>query len=992
VKRTRQNGIALVTAMLIMILISSLIIGFSWLVLSDQNMGGSTGQRQTAFYAAEAGMEQLTASLNNLFAQNYAPTDAQINALFAVGQDPSLSATTQNVMQSVSFIDPTKGTPGSGYNISYTSTNGKTPDATTHQITAGAYQGLTGLITPYTLNVIAQANGGGEVKLQRTVQTVGIPLFEFGIFSQTDLSFYAGPPFSFGGRVHTNGNLYLAEGNGNTLTLGDKVTAVGEVIRTNLSNGWNTNTNYTGTVDVLTAPGSFRALATTEGSLVGTLGTGANPGWQNISIGTYHSYIRDGDLDPPLYNGANSTGATTLNLEVATPAIGGTPIDLIRRPIKGELAATPAKLGERYFATASLRILLSDNPADITQLDCVSPTPPIDLSLMAQAPGVNGATWTAAGLAAVVAAANASGTKLIPLAASGGSTGAHAAYSPNDGYWVPGGTPIVTGYIKIDAQTTYGDPCGTYKDVTAEILGLGYVGQNMYPQGKLPVSTPNSYATYGSALLPAFPNNQTQIGTATGPSCTSPHPNAVIRLVRVRDNPSTGLNDDCGTINPQNLAPTDIWPNALFDPREGNARDWCPDGSTGAAGGCDVTNDGTPANAGPTLGGVMYYVELDVNNLTRWFQGTIGQSGAATKDPNIAPNDFSVYFSDRRGNFYSGAAFAGGWPPLSPSLHETGEYGWNDNVNPASQYGCPNNALDAGEDFDQDGLLYTYGAQPGSQPYALAPGVYSPGAVPGPLYTAISAYGAFNTAIVHHVKCPVNPPYISTPIQVWPWWHVVRPQEARENPPLFFRRALKLVNGSTINLGLCPNGVNCGLTIAAENPLYVDGNYNAPGGAFGGSCVGAAAVIADAFTFLTNEWDDANSFWSTYDLNGRQGNTTNFRLAIASGKGVSFQQPGAYGTYQDFGTDGGVHNFLRFVEGLGNATLNYRGSIVSLYYSRQATGVYKDGTSNTVYSPPTRGYNFDTDFLTPACLPPKTPMFRTVNTIGFTEYVLPSIQ
>jgi hypothetical protein len=43
-----------------------------------------------------------------------------------------------------------------------------------------------------------------------------------------------------------------------------------------------------------------------------------------------------------------------------------------------------------------------------------------------------------------------------------------------------------------------------------------------------------------------------------------------------------------------------------------------------------------------------------------------------------------------------------------------------------------------------------------------------------------------------------------------------------------------------------------------------------------------------------------------------------------------------------------------------------------------------------VYSPPTRGYNFDSDFLTPALLPPRTPMFRAINTIGFTEYVLPN--
>ena len=40
--------------------------------------------------------------------------------------------------------------------------------------------------------------------------------------------------------------------------------------------------------------------------------------------------------------------------------------------------------------------------------------------------------------------------------------------------------------------------------------------------------------------------------------------------------------------------------------------------------------------------------------------------------------------------------------------------------------------------------------------------------------------------------------------------------------------------------------------------------------------------------------------------------------------------------------------------------------------------------------PPTRGYAFDSDFLTPSLLPPRTPMFRDTNTIGFTEYLLPN--
>ncbi len=95
----------------------------------------------------------------------------------------------------------------------------------------------------------------------------------------------------------------------------------------------------------------------------------------------------------------------------------------------------------------------------------------------------------------------------------------------------------------------------------------------------------------------------------------------------------------------------------------------------------------------------------------------------STKDPNTSSNDFSVYFSDRRGN-YIATALPSGWPPPSPSGHETGEYGFNDVVNPASQYGCPDNVLQASEEFDspQDTTLQTYGAMPGSAPYPLTPG------------------------------------------------------------------------------------------------------------------------------------------------------------------------------------------------------------------------------------------------------------------------------
>lgn len=888
-EKTQESGIALITAMIVLLLAAALVAGFSWLVMTDQKLGGVNGNQQYAFYGAEAGMEKLTANLGTLFEVNSAPSGAEISKLAQAGNVPQITG--------IQYRNP-DGTLG--YQIAFPKDNKGNPLAQNHTILSGPYQGMVGLLTPFTLTVTALTTGGSEVKLQRSVQTVSIPVFQFGIFSQTDLSFFAGPNFNFGGRVHTNGDLYLAEGGG-TLTLGDKVTAVGDIIRTDLSNGWPTSSNYTGTVDIPTAPGVYRSLGRGEGSLQGNKGSGKNPNWPTISLGNYNGYIRNSD-----------TGAKPLNLSIALDS-GANPIDLVRRPVQGEDTSNPAVLAQRYESEASVRVLLSDNALDIASLPCATATPPTNLGSTTLLPAQLGG---------------------VPIA----SSAAVASYSPSNGYWTAG--PFITGYIKIEAQTSYAippNPCGTWKDVTSEVLGLGIAGRNLNPGVAGTVTPP---------ALPALPASQ--LATST---CTDASPNALIRLERVRDNPSTGSGNACGT---GSVVATDYWPNALFDTREGNFRDTCPSGNC--------------SSATPMLNGVMEYVELDVNNLARWFTGAIGSSGSLTKDPNNSTNNFVVYFSDRRGN-YTPAPVAG-WPPPSPSSHETGEYGFEDFINPSSQYACPNGVLDTGETLDQ--VENSANQQVGGAPESY-------GESQNPQVTLLP--GVVGTALVPNPNC-------ATPSTLWPGWYVANSMEARENAPVFFRRALKIVNGSGINAGTCPDGVPCGLTVVSENPVYVQGDFNAgSGGNFGGAHVGAS-VIADAVTFLSNNWNDVNSFAFPYDLNNRRASTTTYRLGIAAGKGIAFPQPTGYFTPQDFGTDGGVHNFLRYLENWGGQTLYYSGSIVSFYYNRQATGLYKCCT--TVYSPPTRGYSFDSDFLTPSLLPPRTPMFRDVNTVGFSQMILPN--
>jgi len=62
-RNPRQVGIALITTLMILLLLSTMIVGIAWLVMGDQKLGGNNSDRQLAFYGAEAGMEQMTASL-----------------------------------------------------------------------------------------------------------------------------------------------------------------------------------------------------------------------------------------------------------------------------------------------------------------------------------------------------------------------------------------------------------------------------------------------------------------------------------------------------------------------------------------------------------------------------------------------------------------------------------------------------------------------------------------------------------------------------------------------------------------------------------------------------------------------------------------------------------------------------------------------------------------------------------------------------------------
>ncbi len=216
----------------------------------------------------------------------------------------------------------------------------------------------------------------------RNAQVALIPVFQFGVFSESDLSFFPGAAMDFAGPVHTNGDLYLA--GKATVTFHNQLSAYGNVVRTVLANGNSTAANgYTGTIYIPTANATNACSTTTtsckamdaptaasygDGSVTGGGSSSAQPlstyngtnAWYTFSKNTTSHEIINGNYGSTVTN-ATGTGAVQLSM----PFVNGTthPYEIIRRPSAGE-AATSALGQSREYNLAQIHVLLSDDPAD----------------------------------------------------------------------------------------------------------------------------------------------------------------------------------------------------------------------------------------------------------------------------------------------------------------------------------------------------------------------------------------------------------------------------------------------------------------------------------------------------------------------------------------------------------------------------------------------------------------------------------------------------
>lgn len=197
------------------------------------------------------------------------------------------------------------------------------------------------------------------------------------------------------------------------------------------------------------------------------------------------------------------------------------------------------------------------------------------------------------------------------------------------------------------------------------------------------------------------------------------------------------------------------------------------------------------------------------------------------------------------------------------------------------------------------------------------------------------------------------------------------------NPAKSKNWAVKLVNGQTIpNPTFTQRKGIYGTSIATNQSMYVEGHYNSDGNLTTGSATepdnsdfngdnqeAPAALVADAITFLSAGWNDANS---KQDLSSRVAQSTEVSAAILTGL-VPSGETGAK-SYS-----GGVENFPRFLENWKNPAKEFmmRGSIVAMFESEVATEPWG---KKDVYKAPMRSWGFHQEYTE---TPPPGPRVRT---------------
>lgn len=928
---TNQRGIVLVIALMLMGLMAALAGVYSRMILADVKMTGGAGQERKGFYAAEAGL-------------NYAMND--VRALFASFDPPSEHTGHVNV--------------GSGANqrtVDYEvkEVPGRNPGPT-EIIPAGKhFAGMSSIPSEFTVTATADNSAGDEeAQLGAEFTIHSVPIFQFLAYYANNLEMLPGPNMTVSGRIHTNENLYLNTNAGSFFAIGDRLAApANRFIQVSASrNIWR------GRLDSSSCTGNVAVDMLKDTNKPAAAPLPASP---------------LGDLDPRLLA---CVGGGTAKVPPATiAAYQGSLIENMNRlevPDASTLerSGSPAGVGA-YWQNADLRIVLRIGAFEPINWAAVCPAG-------ANAPNIAGApalfpieVQTDTG-SRNVALTNSLWRFMcerrgaifyndIPTTRPVAGTISNAVTAPAGGN--PGWPTFVPNEPSNPAN--YNPQFG----LTNQIRATPGADNNTQP---LIVANGGVLANAGLANPAANPFSNFAAGNALDERNNLRSMVQWERSQRVyrragEDTNGNGVVDTSGSVGVNAAAITD---NDRND-------DICP----------------MPPFGGGTVAGTMPPWRPDFCNQTRLHQAAgagptppVGTTGGGVAAPwpaagaNIANNpgvlNTPAWYRDmdyRRGGFYNRRE--GRWMYML-NVNLRALIDWNE-VNGAPFF-APNDATDGG-------LV---------------------------IFLSVQEAGAQNSPPTNAFRYGVR----------------------------VFDSADLNTQGGTFPIPVAANADPTGITVVSDQAVYVQGNYNFVGTAANSPWY-PAAIMGDTVNVLSQSWEVPsgpvtnigtvlpNDRKTLADLSpGGAGNrdlqnTDNFLNTLTPlNVPVTINPPnattanqfmftpiytcpaaapapcGAFNTATALGINaaflarvdntatgnynGGLENYPRFHEDWGTFTLNYRGSFVSLGTPRYSTGTW----GNQSYSPPSRQWDYQSQFNNPQWLPPMTPQVHMVQQQVYTRF------
>lgn len=242
-KPQSQKGIALIAALMMLAVLSTLFAAYFLLTQTEQRMSKGSKDSQSGFNAAEAALNLRAEEVRAIFKDYSLPSGTAPSGVsdcdagnLGSGDYKCQFYQFDTGHQAVSYVSPASGNPYS---------NILPPGEIFVGLTAQEYR--------YTVRAV----GRNRTKSNEAILDLGffsrlIPLFQFAIFFQDDLEIFNGATFTVDGRVHTNGNFYLGPQTGGTTNLTGQVSVAGKFYRGLKSQS--SCSGYTGTAAVSDTP------------------------------------------------------------------------------------------------------------------------------------------------------------------------------------------------------------------------------------------------------------------------------------------------------------------------------------------------------------------------------------------------------------------------------------------------------------------------------------------------------------------------------------------------------------------------------------------------------------------------------------------------------------------------------------------------------------------------------------------------------------------